>query len=731
MSSNGDSITRADAFPVTNARRAYISAGYSLLPLKGQTKLPRDKGWTKRRYSSEVVLQRATETGDNVGIRLADDDLVIDVDPRNGGAESFKHFCAEYGFDPKAWPRVRTGGGGDHFFLKKPPDFRIRLALPDYPGLEFKTVGQQVVAAGSIHPDTKRRYRWQIEHPQLGKRAPDAPGELLAAIRRPDTSSVAHKGGEYTADQIAGILARLKPEDFREEAKWRSMMMACHHASGGTADEEFIAWSTSDPNYADDAEIIRTRWDSLDPGKADAITAGTLRHFAIEAGAGDVLPPDISAKEDFDEFEEDERSGITPIESRGLKVKGNTSKAEDTYTNAIIAVRASGLEPAFNDLAQSVTFRNPQWDVGSGDVLNDHTLRIVRLFLANKFQGNAYEASEKNVYDALMAVAYSNKFNPVLDYLDGLEWDGQNRLDRLFVNYFACDDSEYTRAVSRCFAIGAVRRMRQPGCKLDTMPVIKGPQGWGKSMGVQALFGRQWFTDADMGNLKDKDAALKLRGMWCVEFAEIDSLTKAATGDLKAFISRAIDRQRDPYDRLIADHPRRCVFAGTVNEGGYLKDSTGARRFWPLELLDRVDVARIEADRDQLWAEAATLEAAGESHVLPQKLWSVAAEAQAEQTTDDPWADELRAFLSERERAWEAGEFEAFDDPADEPKPPDRVHTSELFDALSIPKERRTKNRAQLLRTVMESALGWKHQKNVHIGTDQGKGYVRIAYPCA
>jgi predicted P-loop ATPase len=267
--------------------------------------------------------------------------------------------------------------------------------------------------------------------------------------------------------------------------------------------------------------------------------------------------------------------------------------------------------------------------------------------------------------------------------------------------------------------------MRQPGCKLDTMPVVKGQQGWGKSTGVQALFGRQWFTDADMGSLKDKDAAMKLRGVWGVELAELESLSKPATGDLKAFMSRGTDRQRDPYGRIVQDHPRRCVFIGTVNEGGYLKDSTGARRFWPLELADRVDVARIEADRDQLWAEAAAREAAGESHVLPQALWSVAAEEQARQTTDDPWAELLGGFLGLRGLNWDPGEFNHVDDSNDEPRPPDRVYTWELFNALKIKPEHQTKGQAQRLRTVMESALGWKHSDNLHWRGEQGKGYTR------
>ena len=222
-----------------------------------------------------------------------------------------------------------------------------------------------------------------------------------------------------------------------------------------------------------------------------------------------------------------------------------------------------------------------------GRAVNDHVLRVVRAHLVNLYQTEAYQPSEKNVYDAIMFLAFGDKFNPALDYLDGLQWDGKKRVERLFPDYFNGGDDAYTRATSVCFMVGAVRRMRQPGCKFDTMPVLRGPQGLGKSSGVKALFGEQWFSDADLGSLHDKDAAMLLRGIWCQEFAEMDSLNKSDSSTLKAFLSRAVDRMREPYARTPEEVPRRCVFFGTVNEGGYLKDLTGARRFWPIEVSGR------------------------------------------------------------------------------------------------------------------------------------------------
>jgi predicted P-loop ATPase len=346
----------------------------------------------------------------------------------------------------------------------------------------------------------------------------------------------------------------------------------------------------------------------------------------------------------------------------------------------------------------------------------------VRAHLLNTFQGVAYQPSKENVFEGLLTVAYGAKFNPVLDYLDALKWDGVPRVAKLFGSYFRCCGDDYTRAVSACFMVGAVRRMRRPGCKFDTMPILRGKQGWNKSTGVRALFGADWFSDADLGSLRDKDAAMKLRGIWVQEFAELESLTRAETGALKAFCSRATDRQRDPYGRITEDTPRRCVFLGTTNEGGFLKDSTGARRFWPLEVRKPIDTSLIAADRDQLWAEAAHMEAQGASDILPRELWGVAADRQAEQTSGDPWADTLTDFLAVRAHDAEKGPDP---DTGLLPPPADRVLTVELFDALDIAIRERTKDKAQRLRTVMESTLGWHHNRNVRMSKTVRAGYTR------
>ncbi|MBN9149160.1 MULTISPECIES: virulence-associated E family protein [unclassified Nitrobacter] len=461
------------------------------------------------------------------------------------------------------------------------------------------------------------------------------------------------------------------------------------------------------------------------------------RAYASKSDKGNVpgrnsrapLPEPLPDDDESDDWMEGSDESTELIIARGFKMNRKTNVAPDTYANAEYAVLKADLKPAWNELKQNYEFRTESlpWPDDFGRVLDDKVMRLTRKYMHEQYKAAAYTPDIHHLGEVIKTLAYQNKFNPIIEYLDGLKWDGVARVDGLFSNYFECDDSEYTRAVSRCFMVGAVRRQRRPGCKFDTMPVLKGPQGYYKSTALRVLFGDEWFSDADLGNLRDKDAAMKLRGIWLQEFAEIGSLTRADADTLKAFLSRAVDRQRDPYDRMLSEVPRRSVCAATVNESGYLKDATGGRRFWPLELRTAIDVSKLARDRDQLWAEASVLEERREPLTLPESLWSVAAELQKNETADNPWEDTIADFLEQRERdhvRYNSNFDLSEDEDDDEPPPPDRVHADDLMNALDIPKAQRSTGQAQRLRTTMES-MGWEHRRQVKIFGQNRAGFVK------
>lgn len=220
--------------------------------------------------------------------------------------------------------------------------------------------------------------------------------------------------------------------------------------------------------------------------------------------------------------------------------------------------------------------------------------------------------------DALQEVTQDNKFHPVREYLKGLTWDGECRLDTLFIDYIGAEDTEYIRAVTRKWMCGAVARVMDSGVKFDTAMVLYGSQGLGKSLILERL-GRKWFNNS-LVDIKTKDALEQIQGSWIVELAELAPTYKNDNEIVKAFISRTSDRFRSPYGRRTEEYPRQCVFAGSTNNLMFLKDRTGNRRFWPItgdkdrKTKNSWDLSKDEID--QLWAEAFAYWSEGETLVL-------------------------------------------------------------------------------------------------------------------
>ena len=251
---------------------------------------------------------------------------------------------------------------------------------------------------------------------------------------------------------------------------------------------------------------------------------------------------------------------------------------------------------------------------------------------------------------AVQAVAYRRRFHPVRDYLNGRKWDGIRRIDSWLIDYLGVAPSEYAAAVGARWLIAAVARIMRPGCKVDNCLILEGSQGLFKSKVVDALAG-DWRTDG-VPDLHSKDAAVQLNGVWIVELAELDSLTRAEAGTIKAFLSRHTDRYRPPYGRRAEDFPRQCVFVGTANLTDYLKDETGGRRFWPVACAEtfekdqKIDVEGLAAVRDQLFAEAAVRYREGVKWWLDTpELEEAAREEQADRTPEHPWKPQIEAYL--------------------------------------------------------------------------------------
>lgn len=258
-----------------------------------------------------------------------------------------------------------------------------------------------------------------------------------------------------------------------------------------------------------------------------------------------------------------------------------------------------------------------------------------------------YRGPFELVCRAITTVARAQAFHPVRDYLRSLRWDGVKRIDSWLATVFGTPDGEYSQAVGRCFLVAAVARAMRPGCKADTMLVLESAQGQGKSTAVRMLCNDQaWFTDA-VGEMGSKQAMEALAGRWIVELAELDSIGRSEISAVKAFLSATADKYRPAYGRHVVEQLRQCVFVGTVNPGvtGYLRDETGNRRFWPVAQTRKADLAWLDAQRHQLWAEAVVAFDAGEPWHLSAHLEQLASGEQGERVMHDEWQELIAHWL--------------------------------------------------------------------------------------
>lgn len=365
---------------------------------------------------------------------------------------------------------------------------------------------------------------------------------------------------------------------------------------------------------------------------------------------------------------------------------------------------------AWNEFAKEVfLMRRPPWD--TRPAWKPRPLRDTDVTAATSWlEYNGLSPTINDIGRVIVRIAEHNRFNPVCDNLDALQWDGVPRIDGAFTDagetiepwlsrYLGAPDIEVNRLFGRIWLIGAVARAYQPGCKFDTMLVLEGPQGLKKSAVLRELadaVGPHLFTD-EMSDPNSKDAAMQMQGAWIVELAEMDAFRRADTSQIKSWLSRQYDRFRRPYGKIVETFPRSCVFAGTVNPQGigYLKDATGGRRFLPVNTRD-IDLDALKEDARQLWAEAVVRYRRGERWWIEDaEEKRIAAEAQQLRYEDDPYGE----IIDERIRADQPTELTA----------------QRVMDWLEIPKERRHNLAYRRIATHLHTR-GWARRVSKETG---------------
>lgn len=436
-------------------------------------------------------------------------------------------------------------------------------------------------------------------------------------------------------------------EDGPEGRSYMEQMIAVHRATNGSDEGFAIAAEMFGRSTKFRMEDLEHRWPSITP-RDGGITVRTLiaaaRHYAPEK----VYEIEMAdAADEFDvEAEPQPVSIYRPFQGRPwaqylLKTDGKNPKPLCNEANAACALR---LDPLFDALFAYNTFSDRV------DVLrrNDFGLPVGEwkdgydLILLEWFQRIGLQFNHTQVERAVNIVAAERAYNPVQDYLRGVEWDGKPRLDTWLRDYVGAEQSAYKRAVGSRWMIGAVARALRPGCKMDNVLLFEGAQGKFKST-VFDVLGGAWFQDTcpDIGK---KDALENLRGAWVIEMGELSAMRSAEIEPMKAFVAARQDRYRPSYGRRAANYPRTCVFAGTTNGEKYLKDDEN-RRFWPVSV-GSIDIPALKRDRDQLWAEAAHRFSAGEQWWLNAEETIDAVGEQAARKADDEWLPIIAAWLA-------------------------------------------------------------------------------------
>lgn len=637
---------------------AYAGVGFTVIKLKG--KKPVEKNWTNIKYRKpEEVAQLFDKWNGNFGVLLGSQNLVIDYDPRNEkvGDHPLHRLVSETGLVLTETAFIVQTGGSDngiHAYLSLPPDFSVAENLPEYKGIEFKSIGRQVVGVGSIHPETGKQYTWLEKSQKLGDIQP-APQALLDLIKtQPKKKS--HKkdiGGNKDEDPIIlakyiEILQKADPAVEGSSGDKTTFKMACKGWDLGFSE---------DKTYTLMSEHYNLRCEPPWPEHELLEKIENAYKYAKGSKGGDL------AETDFGTIEIDDPDDEGPIV--WARFKGGILKPISDNVNEFFRFSDSPLHKTlvFNEFTQEILVVKPlPWWPNKKIAMPKKGITWIG---RDNILGRAWFARNKKFYTSANEVgegalvrASKRSFHPIKEYLTNLQWDGISRLEEWLIRCGNAADNIYTRAVSKTMILQAVDRIYNPGCKVDTMVILEGPQGVGKSTLIEKLGGEFYGVIASL-DPSDKDTIMKMNRLWIIEIAEMTAYKKTDAQKIKSFLSTTHDEIRFPYDPKPQTLARSSIFIGSMNPpptGEYLPDETGNRRSLPIWLggflvngdykINRDLVAEL---RDQLFAEATERILKGEiSYIDDPEVLKMAGKEQHRRQVGEPWITRIKEWIEEK-----------------------------------------------------------------------------------
>ncbi len=700
------------------AKRLY-DLGFAIHWLHPKQKRPVESGWTTGPRADWSYLKKTYKPNYNVGVRLGKPSVVeekflavVDVDVKSTDKKHLAEVTEKLAqLNLPGLPCVSSGrgNGSRHIYaltdkpvkpfkyassldtVKVPmpsakPSKRELAALTKQeidkgirlrPAWEIGVMGegQQVVLPPSIHPDSGKNYHW--DKPWHSHEAVTLPTNVDNSVETVDKSEP--NVGLQLSDRLETFTPLTIdiewlpiPEAIRnmiltgegvEDRSASLLPVATSLLQHGLSKEEILSVLTNPDTF-----LGACAYEHAGETKSRLRAAQWLWRFTVkkvfeEKSAAALFRDPIAEERIFSEDEVKEQQEF--FNEDVYHWTHELDRTKDGYRKPTFKNARLMLVHSFDDdkiigrnefAAQDYWLVDTPWGSKAGQAVSDTSVLHVKNWLIKEHE---VEFTKNTIDEVLQHLSDQNRWHPVRDYLKTLTWDGVPRISTWLKDFAGAVAPEpYLSDISRKVLVAMVKRIFEPGCKFDHVLILEGNQGWGKSSLVRAIAG-EWFSDVPL-NIGDKDGVMEMQSKWIIELGELSTMSKSDVDTLKAFVTQQVDRIRPPYGKRMEEFPRQCIFIGTTNNDNYLKDPTGARRFWPIKVSEDIGFEAVAKVRDQLLAEAIGYYFLEEPVYLENKVSeNQAREQQGQRTIQDEWLTVVRKVLAND--AWDKEEFELSD----------------------------------------------------------------------
>lgn len=652
---------------VLEAALAYARHGLRVTPVHGIVdgrctckrddckpgKHPVPKAWQRRATCNVDELQdlfRASPTGCNVGLVMGEQGdgtylVAFDIDGERG-RQKLADLEARLGPMPEtlAARSGRADGGEHRIFALGPGQDSKRIGNRVQLGLDVRAKGGQIVVCPSLHTSGSR-YTWSNDcsFATLPDEWFEAIASPLPEPRKPvRTARIIPFGSRYldkVIDEAVKDIAAAGDGE-RNHRLWTKTCTVLEYCAGHN-----VATAVPLDRLADAGRACglppREVDETIRKASAHVAKTGATRHApppSARTPRASTAPPASSTAPDAEVIDID---SVDESWRDELAVSSTSGMVKPTFRNVCLILRH---DPMF--VGRLTYNRMRVTPCVDGRPMRDADVARFREDIEREWR---FSPSTESVVQGILLVSDEQSFHPVQDYLNGLVWDGERRIERVAREVLGhAAPTLLTQRMLRSWFVAAVARALRPGCKVDTTIVLRGDQGFKKST-FFATLGGEWFTDTYV-DVRNKDGLLQVHAAWIYEWGEIERVTtRTSSSDVKAFLSSARDDVRPPYGRGIVNQPRSSVIVGTTNKA-FLDDETGSRRFWPIWVHCVVNVDVLKAWRDQIWAEAVAALRADEAWWLSEDEERTRSADADDHMVENPWLEKIAMWLREPAR---------------------------------------------------------------------------------